>query len=159
MEKLPYFTPYFINGICFCNTSLMTHVGQNIAKLRGMRRLTQKEMAAKLNLGQPDYSKIEQRAEVDDKMLALIADVLQITPDAIKNFNEEAAINIISNTLNDNASVINNYPYYNLNPVEKLMEVVNDNKKMAAEIKEIYERLLKEKDEIILLLKRQLKID
>src|SRR5271156_3777604 len=95
------------------------HLGQNIAKLRGLRRLTQKAMAAKLNLAQPEYSKIERKAEIDDDLLALIAEALEVTPDAIKNFNEGAIINNISCSFNDNNfNTINHF-----SPVEKMVEL------------------------------------
>jgi len=129
----------------------MTHLGQNIARLRGMRRLTQKEMASKLNLGQPDYSKIEQKAEIDEELLVLIANALEVAPEAIRNFNEEAAVSIISNnTLSDNAAIIGNNPIYNFNPIDKLIEVIEANK-------DLYERLIKEKDIVIEMYKQQQK--
>ena len=121
----------------------MVHLGNNIAKLRGMRRLTQKEMASKLNLGQPEYSKIEQRSEIDDELLNLIANALEIPAEAIKNFNEAATINIITSTLHDNAGSVNNNPVYNFNPIEKLIE--------------LYEQIIKDKDEIIEMYKKQQK--
>jgi len=126
----------------------MTNIGKNIAKIRGMRRLTQKEMAAKLVLAQPEYSKIEQKAEIDDDLLERIAIVLEVSPEAIKNFNEDSAINIISNILNDHAAMINNYPIFNFNPIDKLIEIVDENRKL-------YEQLLKEKDNVISLLNQQ----
>jgi transcriptional regulator with XRE-family HTH domain len=120
----------------------MAHLGENISKLRGLRRLTQKDMASRLNVAQPVYSKIEQKAEIDDDLLSRIASVLEVSPEAIKNFSEGAVINIISSTLtlNDNASSFNSYPTYNFNPVDKLVELVEENKKL-------YERLLAAKDE------------
>jgi len=131
---------------------IMAHLGENIAKLRGMRQITQKAMAAKLSIAQPVYSKIEKKPEIDDDLLAKIAAVLEVTPDAIKNFSEGAVINIISSpvTLHDSASSFNSYPVYNFNQADKLLEVVEENKKL-------YERLLKEKDEVIELYKKQQK--
>jgi len=108
----------------------MVHLGQNIAKLRGMKRLTQKEIATKLNLSQSEYSKIEQKAEIDEDLLSLIASALEISPDALKNFNEDFVIFNIEN-MNDNAA---NYQYH-FNPIEKVVD--------------LYERLLREKEEII----------
>lgn len=126
----------------------MSHIGQNIARIRGMRRLTQKEMASKLNLAQPEYSKIEQKMQIDDNLLNTIANALEISPEAIKNFNEEAAVNIISSTLNDQAGSYNHCPVYNFNPIDKLLEIVEENRKL-------YELLLKEKEEMIQMYKRQ----
>ncbi len=41
--------------------------------------------------------------------------------EAIKNFSEEAAINIISSTLHDNAGSINYNPTFN--PIDKIVEL------------------------------------
>jgi transcriptional regulator with XRE-family HTH domain len=128
----------------------MAHIGINIAKLRGMRRITQKEMAAKLNLGQPDYSKIEQKAEIDDGLLESIAQALEVSPEAIRNFNEDAAINIISSTLHDNAGSYNSNPVFNFNPIDKIVElyetVINEKNE-----------IIKQKDEVIEMYKKQQK--
>jgi hypothetical protein len=59
--------------------------------------------------------------------------------------NEDHIINNISCNFSDHAAVIN----YNLNPVEKILELVEENKKSYAE-------LLKEKSEQIELLKKML---
>jgi hypothetical protein len=80
----------------------------------------------------------------EDK-LQQIAQVLGVTPDAIKNFSEEAVINIISSTLHDNAGSVNNNCTLNFNPMDKLLEVMEENKKL-------YERLLqaeKDKNELL----------
>ena len=64
--------------------------------------------------------------------------------EAIKNFDERAAINIISNTFHEDA-FINNTGTFNINPVEKWIEALEENKKL-------YERLLQsEKDKVELL--------
>jgi transcriptional regulator with XRE-family HTH domain len=95
----------------------VAHIGQNIARFRGLRRMTQKEMADKLKIAQPVYSKIEQKAKVDDEILQRISDVLNIPAEVIKNFTEEAIINNINCHFADNA--INTV--YNVNPNEKLI--------------------------------------
>jgi hypothetical protein len=68
-----------------------------------------------------------------------IAAVLKIPVEAIQNFDEEHAINVISSTFNDNAVgvIVNNY-----NPVEKIIQLHEE--KIA-----LYERMLKEKDEMM----------
>jgi hypothetical protein len=72
---------------------------------------------------------------------------LSVTPEIIRSFNEDAAINFINNTYNDNASSYGHY--YNFNPLEKLIEAMEENKKL-------YAALLKEKDEKISLLEKML---
>jgi predicted Ser/Thr protein kinase len=60
--------------------------------------------------------------------LQQIAQVLGVTAEAIKNFSEEAVINIISSTLHDNAGSVNNNCTLNFNPMDKLLEVIEENK-------------------------------
>ncbi len=117
------------------------HLGQNVAKLRGLKRLTQKEVAAKLNLTQPEYSRIEQNMVIEDVMLNRIAEALGIEVESIKNLDEQAAINIVSSVFHDNSS-INHQSELNFNPIDKWVEAIEMNTKL-------YERLLEEKNEII----------
>ena len=72
--------------------------------------------------------------------------MLGVTAEAIKNFSEEAVINIISSTLHDNAGSVNNNCTLNFNPMDKLLEVIEENKKL-------YERLLQSEREKVELLK------
>ncbi len=66
--------------------------------------------------------------------------------EAIKNFDEEAAINVISNTFNDNSQ--NNLHYQcTFNPLDKIVQLYDE--KIA-----LFERMLKDKDAMIDELKR-----
>lgn len=65
----------------------------------------------------------------------------------VLQIDEEAAINIISNTFHDTNGLINYNPNFNINPVDKWMEALEENKKL-------YLALLKEKDEKITLLEK-----
>lgn len=68
--------------------------------------------------------------------------------EAFQNFDEEQVVNIISNTFGDfkdGASAINIHPIFN--PVEAIL-------KMHEEKMELYERMLKEKDEMIVRLEK-----
>ena len=69
---------------------------------------------------------------MDDERLNEIAKALGVTAHTIKNFSEQTAINIISSTLHDNAGSVFQNPTYN--PIDKIIE--------------LYERMLKEKDEL-----------
>ena len=62
-----------------------------------------------------------------------MAALLKVPVEAIKNFDEEAAINIISSILHDNACSIFHNPTFNL--LDKVIE--------------LYERMLKEKNALI----------
>ena len=85
---------------------------------------------------QKRVSLLEQKETIDQDILDQVAKILQVPADAIKNFNEETAVNIIAQTVNNHdqsASVFNNAIF---NPIDKWVEALEENKKL-------YERLLK----------------
>ena len=91
---------------------------------------------------QQRISLLEQKETIDAPLLAQIAGVLKIPVEAIQNFDEEQAVNIIANTF-DNGSMlnaINHNPVFH--PIDKLMQLHED--KIA-----LYERMLKEKEEMM----------
>lgn len=126
------------------------HEGRNVKRIREMIGIKQEALAMDLGLSQQAVSQLEQRETIDRDMLEKVAKALKVTPEAIKNFSEEAAIYYF-NTFQD--SSINhghfspNFKDCTFNPLERLMEVVEENKKL-------YERMLKEKDAMIEELKK-----
>jgi transcriptional regulator with XRE-family HTH domain len=123
------------------------HIGRKISKIRELRGMKQDALAALLGVSQQSISKIEQSADVEDLALDKIAVALGVTPEAIKNFNEDAVLNIINNTFTSHdtstLNAINFQPTFN--PIDKIVELYNE--KIA-----LLERLLqaeKEKNEIL----------
>jgi len=112
------------------------HQGRNIKRFREMLGLKQDALAAELgeDWTQRRVSLLEAKEEVEDELLEQVARVLKVPVEAIKNFSEEAAINIISSTLHDNSGSINNACTLTFNPIDKWMEALEENKKL-------YERL------------------
>jgi len=123
------------------------HIGRKIGRIRELRGIKQEFLASELGVSQQSISRIEQSETVEEDKLQQIAQVLGVTAEAIKNFSEEAVINIISSTLHDNAGSVNNNCTLNFNPMDKLLEVIEENKKL-------YERLLQAEKEKIELLKK-----
>lgn len=125
------------------------HEGRNVKRFREMLGIKQEALAYELgeDWTQKKVSLLEQKETIEPDILEQVAKILKVPVDAIKNFNEEAAINIISSTLHDNAGSINNNCTLTFNPVDKWIEVLDENKKL-------YERLLKEKEEKIVLLEK-----
>lgn len=99
---------------------------------------------------QQKISILEQRELIDNGILEDVAKILKVSPDAIKNFNEDAAVNYFNN-FNDNSFSHSNGTFgathCTFNPIDKLVEMIEENKKL-------YEALLKEKDEKIALLEK-----
>jgi transcriptional regulator with XRE-family HTH domain len=128
------------------------HQGRNVKRFREMLGIKQEGLALELgdDWNQKKISLLEQKEVIEPELLEQVAKALKVPVEAIKNFDEEKAINIISNNSFENceqpASI-----FYNstINPVEKWMEALEENKKL-------YAALLKEKDEKIALLEKML---
>lgn len=125
------------------------HHGRNIKRFREMLGYKQEAFAFELgdDWKQKNISELEHTEVIDDDLLLQIAKVLKVPVEAIKNFDEEAAINIISNTFHDTNGLVNYSPIFNVNPVDKWMEALEENKRL-------YTQLLKEKDEKIILMQK-----
>lgn len=99
------------------------HQGRNIKRFREMLGIKQEALAAELgeDWNQRKVSLLEQKEEVEIEILKNVASVLKVPVEAIENFDEEQAINVISSTFNDYSAIINNNPVFN--PIEKIMEL------------------------------------
>lgn len=119
------------------------HHGKNLQKVRVYLGVKQDALATDLGMSQQAISKIEQSEEIEEELLARIAEVLGVSPDLIRNFDEERAIyNINSNNYRDatiSEGATANAIAQQVNPIDKIVE--------------LYERLLKsEKEKIEILL-------
>ena len=120
------------------------HQGRNVKRFREMLGIKQEALAFDLgeDWNQKKISLLEQKKVVEEALLQKISEVLKIPVDAFKNFDEEQAINIISNTFDhcqQPASVFYNSTVNQLDQLIKLHE-----EKIV-----LYERMLKEKDEMM----------
>jgi Predicted transcriptional regulators len=119
-----------------------THVGKNIAKFRSLKGLKQEVLAHELGISQSRLSEIENSEVVDEVILIKIAAILNVTPEAIKSFDETHVFYNIDNKLEnveikDNASGIHQI----FNPIDKIVE--------------LYERLLASEKEKLDFIKNQ----
>lgn len=126
------------------------HEGRNVKRFREMLGIKQDALAADLgdDWNQQKISLLEQKETIDAALLQQISAALKIPAEAIQNFDEEQAVNIIANTFSDftdRASAIN------INPVFDPLEAVL---KLHEEKIVLYERMLKEKDEMMARLER-----
>jgi len=122
------------------------HQGRNIKRFREMLGIKQEALAFDLGeeWNQKKVSLLEQKAMVEDALLQKISEVLKIPVEAFKNFDEEQAINVISNTFQDFSDhAVATANYCSFNPIDKVVELYDE--KIA-----LYERMLKEKEEMIL---------
>ncbi|MHA7109035.1 helix-turn-helix domain-containing protein [Sunxiuqinia elliptica] len=120
------------------------HEGRNVKRFREMLGIKQDALAYELGEGwtQKKISLLEQRETIELPLLQQISSTLKIPVEAFQNFDEDQAINIISNTFdncNQPASI-----FYNstVNPLEQIVKLHEE--KIA-----LYERMLKEKEEMM----------
>lgn len=126
------------------NTTI--HEGHNVKRIREILGIKQDVLAMGLGLSQQAVSALEQKEALDKEMIDKIATILKITPEAIKNFNEESVINNISCTFTDQSA---NNVNYNFCPIDKILELVEENKTL-------YERLLQAEREKVTMLEKML---
>ncbi|MEJ5053638.1 XRE family transcriptional regulator [Sphingobacterium sp. MYb382] len=118
------------------------HHGRNVKRFREMLGIKSETLVQDLgqDWNQQKISLLEQKENIESSILQQIATILKIPVEAIQNFNEEQAINVISNTINnnDNATMTNpavfNYQP-SFNPLDKMVE--------------LYERMLEQQKELI----------
>lgn len=123
------------------------HEGRNIKRFREMLGIKQEALAYELgdDWNQQKISLLEQKENIDSSLLEQVAKILKVPVEAIKNFDENQAINVISNTINnnDNATMTNpavfNYQP-SFNPIDKMIELYE---RMLQQQKEMIERLEK----------------
>ncbi|WAC14933.1 helix-turn-helix domain-containing protein [Dyadobacter pollutisoli] len=120
------------------------HEGRNLKRFREMLGVKQDFLAFELgeDWNQQKISLLEQKEKIDSDILEQVAAVLKIPAEAIRNFDENQAINIISNTFHDQSTGVNVHPTFNINPIEEIRRLHEE--KMA-----LYERMLAEKDEMM----------
>ena len=127
-------------------TEKMIHEGRNVKRFRELLGMKQEALADALgdDWNQKKISLLEAKETIEPAILEEVAKALNVPAKAIKDFDEETALLNIQN--NYDSSVINSGPTVNyqctIDPIDKMIE--------------LYERMLKEKDEKIALLEKLL---
>ncbi|MFS4428052.1 XRE family transcriptional regulator [Chryseobacterium sp. S90] len=125
------------------------HQGRNIKRFREMLGIKQEALAFELGdeWNQKKVSLLEQKETVESDILTQIAQILKVPAEAIENFDEEQAVNIISNTFTSNdtstLNAINVQPTFN--PLDKMVELYERMLEQQREMIEKLERLIEKK--------------
>ncbi|WP_294471970.1 helix-turn-helix domain-containing protein [uncultured Bacteroides sp.] len=119
------------------------HHGRNIRRTRIEKNIKQEALSELVHLSQPAISKYEKMRVIDDEMLQRFARALNVPLDYLKNLEEDAQTVVFENNTVNNSDqggnnthvgyIENDADVTNINPIDKITE--------------LYERLLKEKDE------------
>ncbi|HEV7329979.1 MAG TPA: XRE family transcriptional regulator, partial [Flavisolibacter sp.] len=118
---------------------------------REMRGLKQEGLAWELgeDWTQKKVSLLEAKEEIEPAILEQVARVLKIPVEAFTDLDEDGPINIISNTFNDHAVGYARTYSPSFNPIDKVVQLYDE--KIA-----LYERMLKDKSDMIEKLERLL---
>lgn len=118
----------------------MVHEGRNVKRIREMLGIKQEALAIELgdDWNQKKISLLEGKETIEPQLLDEVAKALKVPVEAIKNFDEQAAITYF-NTFQEGS--INNghfsptFDNCTFNPIDKIVE--------------LYERMIKDRDLMI----------
>ena len=119
------------------------HQGRNVKRFREMLGIKQEGLALELgeDWNQRKISLLEQKEVIEQDLLEQVAKVLKVPVEAIKNFDEEAAINVIGNNYHDNSTSNVNY-HCTFNPIDKIVELYDALVKSEKEKIELMQKIL-----------------
>jgi transcriptional regulator with XRE-family HTH domain len=148
---LIYFERLNLKAIMMETAETRVHQGRNVKRFREMCGLKQEALALELgsDWNQKRISLLEAKEEIEPEILKQVAEVLKMPVEAFTKLDDDGAINIIASTVNNNdqsASV-----FYNavINSTEKWLEALEEIKQLNKEKIDLYERMLKDKNEMI----------
>ena len=121
--------------------NLNVHHGHNIRRTRIEKEIKQDEMSELVHLSQPAISRYERTKTIDDEILQRFARALNVPIEYLKTLEEDApsvVFESITNDVHDNKEGVT-VPGYSNNQTNAFSPI--------DKITELYERLLKEKDE------------
>ena len=125
------------------------HQGRNIKRFREMLGIKREALAFDLGeeWNQKKISILEQKEVIDISLLQKISKLLKIPVEAFQNFDEEQALNIISNTFtsNDTSTLNAINSNCNFNPLDKMVELYERILQQQREMIEKLEKLLQDK--------------
>lgn len=137
-------------------TTKNTHHGHAIKRFRCTLGLKQDALASIMELSQTQVSTYEQRKVINDDMIEKFAKALGVTPELIKELEEDPVTVIIENNTIEKGHIIagniagNTIDSFNSNPIERIIKLANE--KTA-----LYERMLELEKERNALLEKLLR--
>src|SRR6187402_1077397 len=101
------------------------HQGRNLKRFREMLNIKQEALAYDLgeDWNQKKISMLEQKDVIEDNLLKQISAVLKIPVEAFQNFDEEQAVNIISNTFDNCQQPASVFYNSTVNQIDQLIKL------------------------------------
>ena len=116
--------------------------------------IKQYALAEECGWSQQQMSKLENSEIIEDETLAIVAEKLGVTPEFIKNFNEEKTVYYIQNhnTFRDNSSTQHFKPQINNGSVDQLFQLLEkylqDDQRKTAQIESLTKTVLDLAEEV-----------
>ena len=133
------------------------HLGKNTQRVREIVGMKQETLAIKTGYSQQYISKLEQSTSFADDVLLKISEAMGVTPDLIKNFEEEKTIYNIQSNITYHDSSVNSSGSYKPNiynsPMDQIMTLFE--KLLVSEKEKV--KLLTEANKAIQQLNNQIK--
>lgn len=123
------------------------HEGRNVKRFREMLGIKQEALAYELgdDWNQKKVSLLESKETIESDVLEQVAKILKVPVEAIKNFDEQTAVNIISNSFDNGSIGYQKNEYCTFNPLDKVMELFErllaSEKEKTDLMKEILEKI------------------
>ena len=123
------------------------HEGRNVKRFREMLGIKQEALAWELgeDWSQKKISLLEQKEVIDLPLLQQVSVALKIPVEAIQNFDEEQAVNVISNTFGAHGIGYQRNDNCSFNPLDKMVELYERMLQQQKEMIEKLERLIESK--------------
>lgn len=126
------------------------HQGRNVKRFREMLGIKQDALAIDLgdDWNQQKVSLLEQKETIDDDLLQQISQALKVPVEAIKNFDEQAAITYFNSFFEGSINHGHFSPSFNnctFNPMDKIVELYEALVKSEKEKVELLQKMLDEK--------------
>lgn len=134
------------------------HHGHNVRRTRIEKGFKQDAMADLVHLSQPVVSRYENTKVIDDEMLGRFARALNVPVDYLKTLEENAPSVVFENITNTTNNSDNSGNGSSANFGEDMNKEHNQTNTFnpIEKVTELYERLLKEKDEKYAVLERRI---
>lgn len=124
------------------------HHGRNVRIARNWKNITQEGLATMLDLYQTDVSVLEQKETIEDAMLDRIARAMDVPKDFFTDFDMDTTMNSYHAYQEGNSITQAESSKSEING-QKIIEKEEINNNPGDKVAELYERLLKEKDDKI----------
>lgn len=134
--------------------------GDNVKNIRRVIGVSQVDLAEKLGINPTQLNRLERQQTIEDEILDQIAAELGVTAEFIRKYNyEETVNNIISNNVfNDDSGIGSNENRGGAANNNKGNNGLNNTVNNPLDtVKELYDKLLTEKDERIALLEKEIR--